>query len=373
MAGHQSSSAGAGAAAARRPVSGFRASHAVRRVPFRAGDGMELNLLQVRGARAPSRGPVLLVHGAGVRANIFQPPVRTTIVDALLEEGYDVWLENWRASIDVKPNPWTLDQAALHDHPAAVQKVLELSGATTLDAIIHCQGSTSFMMSVMAGLVPGVRTIVSNAVSLHPVVPHWSEFKLNALLPVVRQFIDHLNPHWGVQTEGPMSWLLTALTKLTHIECDNTVCRLVSFSYGAGAPALWSHANLNEATHDWLKEEFGFVPLSFHSQMARCVRHGSLVSVEGLDGLPADFAQRSYRGGARFAFFAGEDNLCFLPESQRASFAYFDELRPGFHSLHVLPRYGHLDLFLGEHAARDVFPLMLDELASRARQLAAAV
>jgi len=353
-------------------VPGFRPSHDVRRVPFRAHDGMDLNLLHVRGPRAPSRGPVLLVHGAGVRATIFQAPTRTTIIDALLEEGYDVWLENWRASIDVKPNHWTLDQAALYDHPAAVQKVLEQTGSKSLDAIIHCQGSTSFMMSVMAGLVPAVKTIVSNAVSLHPIVPPWSGFKLNAMVPVARLVTTHLNPHWGVQTEGFVSWLFTAMTKLTHQECDNTVCRLVSFSYGAGAPALWSHENISEATHGWLQEEFGFVPLRFHAQMARCVRRGSLVSVEGLDGLPSDFAERSYRGDARIAFFAGEDNLCFLPESQRASFAYFDALRPGVHSLHVVPRYGHLDMFFGENAARDVFPLMLDALAAGARPLAAA-
>ena len=93
-------------------------------VPFRAGDGMPLNLHHVTGPRPPTRGPVLLVHGAGVRANIFRPPGQTTLVDALVAEGWDVWLENWRASIDMPPNEWNLDQAAVHDHPAAVQAVL---------------------------------------------------------------------------------------------------------------------------------------------------------------------------------------------------------------------------------------------------------
>jgi hypothetical protein len=90
-----------------------------RVVPFAAGDGMALNLIHVEGSRTPTRGPVLLVHGAGVRANIFRAPSGRTLVDALLDEGYDVWLENWRASIDVPPNKWTLDQAAVHDHPFA--------------------------------------------------------------------------------------------------------------------------------------------------------------------------------------------------------------------------------------------------------------
>ncbi len=85
-----------------------------RRVPFRAGDGLELHLVHVQGHSEPTRGPVLLVHGAGVRAQIFRAPVETDVVDALVEAGYDVWLENWRASIEVPPNLWTLDQAAVH-------------------------------------------------------------------------------------------------------------------------------------------------------------------------------------------------------------------------------------------------------------------
>src|SRR5687767_10662607 len=110
-------------------------------VPFEAGDGFALNLVHVKSPRPASRGPVLLVHGAGVRANLFRAPLETNFVDVLLNHGYDVWLENWRASIDLPPNEWTLDQAALYDHPAAVQKICELTRCDRLKAVIHCQGS----------------------------------------------------------------------------------------------------------------------------------------------------------------------------------------------------------------------------------------
>ena len=157
-------------------------------VGFTAGDGMELNLVNVTGRRPPARGPVLLVHGAGVRANIYRAPTRRTLVDVLVERGYDVWLENWRGSIDMPPNPWTLDQAAVFDHPAAVRKVAEESGAEEIPAVIHCQGSTSFMMSAVAGLVPEVKTIVANAVTLHPVVARFAKAKLRPMiLPVVTE------------------------------------------------------------------------------------------------------------------------------------------------------------------------------------------
>ena len=119
-------------------------------------------------AAPPERGPVLLGHGTGVRANLFYtPPLRTTLVDALLDAGHDVWLETWRGSIDLDTCSFTLDQVAVHDHPALVRTVLEETGADTLKAVMHCQASTSFTMAALAGLVPQVTDVVTNAVTLH--------------------------------------------------------------------------------------------------------------------------------------------------------------------------------------------------------------
>src|SRR6266498_1849431 len=209
--------------------------HETTVVPFEAGDGRPLDLLHVTGRHAPVRGPVLLVHGAGVRADIFRPPPRTTLVDALVAGGWDVWLENWRASIDHVPCRWTLDQAAVHDHPRAVRTVLDRTGADTLQAVVHCQGSTSFTMAAVAGLLPEVTSVVSNAVSLHPVIPRFSRFKIKVMAAMV------------------------AFVRLAHHECDNTVCKMVSFTYGTGFPALWSHENLDDETHEWIRREFAAV------------------------------------------------------------------------------------------------------------------
>jgi hypothetical protein len=334
-------------------------------VPFTAGDGLQCNLIRVQPERPAPKGPVLLVHGAGVRANIFRAPVPTTIVDYLLDNGYEVWLENWRASIDLPPNRWTLDQAAVFDHPHAVRTIVRTTGHDRVKAVIHCQGSTSFMMSLLAGLVPEVTTVVSNAVSAHTVVPNLSLFKLDFVLPVGGRFTDHLNPQWGIYAPTPFAKVIARFVELTHHECANAVCKQVSFTYGSGFPALWSHANLSPATHEWLKQEFAYVPLSFFRQMARCVRRGHLVSVDGLPQLPADFLAQPPGTDARFAFIAGARNQCFLPASQVETFHWLDARRPGYHALHVIPGYGHLDVFMGTNAARDTFPLILAELDRR--------
>jgi len=307
---------------------------------------------------------VLVVHGAGVGATIFLPPVARTLADALVEEGYDVWLENWRASIHVPPTRWTLDQAACHDHPAAVRTVLRETGSASLKAVVHCQGSVSFMMAAVAGLLPEVTTIVSNAVSLHPVIPRLAAFKLLYALPLFGLISDYMNPQWGLKAPNVPAKLIQLIVRATHHECDNAVCKQVSFTYGAGFPSLWSHDNLNDETHAFITHEFGPCSVAFFRQMGRSVRHGRVVPVDRALGLAADLAGAPPRTTARVAFVAGADNLCFLPDSQTRTFEHFRTHQPGRgHTLHVLPGYGHLDVFIGRHAARDVFPLMLDELS----------
>lgn len=329
---------------------------------IRAGDGLPLTLIRVRGDRSAWKGPVLLVHGAGVRAEIFRPPVEVSLVDALLADGWDVWMLNWRASIDLDRVPWTLDDAAAYDHPAAVRHVLEQTGAETLKAIIHCQGSTSFAMAAAAGLLPQVDLIISNAVSLHPVLPRWSRVKIGPLRSALQHVTPRLDPSWGDDPDSATARLLRVGVELAHHECDNRVCHLVSFTYGSGRPALWSHANLDERTHDWLRYEFGSVPMSFFAQMDASSRAGQMVSVTRRPGLIERYADAAPQTDARFVLLAGSRNRCFLPQSQVRTHEFLQRHRPGLDALHVLPGYGHLDVLLGCRAHLDVFPLIVREL-----------
>lgn len=325
-------------------------------VEFEALDGFLLNLKHYINSAPTPKGPVLLVHGAGVRSNIFNPPSDRNLIHMLSEAGYDVWLENWRASFDLPSNEWNLDQVAKFDHPAAVQKVLQETGASELKAIVHCQGSTSFMLSAALGLLPEVTVIISNAVSLHPVIPRFSVFKLNFLLPFVGLAFDYLDPSWGLGAPDLKSKMLKTLVKATHWEKDTTVGKMVSFTYGSGMPALWELENLDKKTMDWIQYEFAHVPLTFFRHIRSCVRQGVLVPADELyQVLPP-------KTDARIVLFAGMKNKCFLPQSQQRTFDYLDALNPNKHSLHLLDEYSHLDVFFGKQAHDDVFPIMISEL-----------
>jgi pimeloyl-ACP methyl ester carboxylesterase len=332
-----------------------------RVVPFTAGDGLPLNLINIRTEQEPVRGPVLLIHGAGVRANIFRPPIARTIVDELVEAGYDVWLENWRASIDVPANCWTLDQAAVYDHPAAVKRIVAETGRDRMKAIVHCQGSTSFFLAAMSGLTPEVTTIVSNAVSMHPVLASLAVLKLRCV-GAFGYASDYMNPQWGLRADTLPAKFIDLIVRLTHHECDNAVCKHVSFTYGAGFPSLWRHENLTSDTHAWIQHEFAACPVVFFRQMARSIRAGRIVPMEARSELPHDLFVAAPRTDARIVLITGALNQSFLPESQVRSFRYLESMRPNYHSLHVIPNYSHLDIFLGRNAATDVFPIVMGEL-----------
>lgn len=297
-----------------------------------------------------------------MRAESFRPPVPRTIVDALIDDGWDVWMLNWRGSIDLDPRPWTFDDVARYDHPAAVRHLVEHTGATAIAAIAHCAGSATISMSAVAGLVPQVETIVSNGVSLTPVLPPFARFKLRSLLPVLHNREPYLDVAWRDGPERLVPWITRTAVRIWHAECNNPVCNMASFALGSGNPALWWHRNLDAPTHAWLLDEFGRIPLSFYAQVSRSDRAGRIVSMRSSPELPPRFAETAPKTTARFALFTGDGNRAFLPESQRRTHAYLERHQPARHSLNVLRGYRYTDVFIGRNAHKDVFPKMLAEL-----------
>ncbi len=352
---------------------------------------------------APTRGPVLLSHGAGLRGQMFygQPSGRS-LADRLLAEGYDVWVQHWRGSIDLPARSWTLDEVARYDHPASVATILAQTGASTLKAVVHCQGSVSFTMAAAAGLLPAVTDVVASGVSLHIEVPREAREK-HVMLPFVTRLTPWIDAQWAIRPITPQGRGLARMGAMTPFEQrisagfthllarfaagrgnpapthpddeppasigrsrrgtdgpEHPVCRMANFMYGAGGNVLWWGENVTRDIHDWMGRELGASPLSLFNQIRASTERGHLAPAVQLDGLPRSYVAGRPRTVARFTFVVGRENRMFLPRGMRATFAHFERhAEPGHHHFEELEGFGHLDLFFGRRAEAELFPMVV--------------
>ena len=332
---------------------------------FDADDGCRLNLHHLSHRDDPDGTPVLLIGGLAMRAQSFYTsPARPTLVDALLDRGYDVWIENWRTSPDLPARSYTLDHAALYDHPAAIRTVLEETEAECLDAVAHCMGSASLTMSVLAGKVPQLRRVVSSAVSYNIELAVRSKLRLKWMLPLVRLFSAGTDPQWAARPPSLNADLLSRIGRLRRAY-RNPLVAATTYTYGGEPEALWMRANLDEETLEWVAREFGYAPFSFFGQMHRSSEQKHLVPAATLPDWPTDLEGRLPPDGTSFTFIAGARNRFFLPAGQQKTWAAFDAKQQGKHHHREFAGYSHYDVLIGRRAAQDVFDYITDALAGK--------
>ena len=335
---------------------------------FHADDGRPLTLHNIRNETERAGEPVICLHGTSVRGDIFVgAPGGASFARALVDAGYDVWIPNWRASIDMEPRPYTLDEAAIFDHPAAIAEVRSITGAPTVKAVVHCQGSTSFMITALLGKANDVTHVVSNAVSLHPIVPKLTLRKGQLVLPLIGLRMKYVSTQWAIRSPTVLAKGFARISALVRRECNNPVCQLSNFLYGTGPDVLWVHDKLGDSAHEFISREFGFVSYNFLKQINRSCAAEHLVAAPGENGEPKladDLIDRTLPEGQRWTFVVGVKNKAFLPEGQVRSHAHFEKQcgRKDFHRLILLDDYGHLDPFLGKDAPAEVYPKLIKAL-----------
>jgi len=326
---------------------------------FKTSDGVSLRLTRYQGG---AKGPVILSHGLGVSSLIFSiDTIETNLLEYLVARGYDVWLLDYRSSIELPAATLQAsgDDVATRDYPAAVSKVLELTGAKSVQMVVHCWGSTTFFMAMLAGL-KGVRSAVASQIATEIRAPLATHLKTGLHLP---SFLNAI----GIKTltayvdnhEGLLAKLYDDGLRLYPIElknrCTSSTCHRITFLY---AP-LYEHANLNEASHDALHEMFGVANMKAFMHLARLTNTGHLVDFDGNNV----YLPHLDRLAIPIAFIHGAQNECFLPESTAIT---MDELSKAngsnFYQRHVIPGYGHIDCIFGKNAAKDVYPFVLEHL-----------
>jgi cholesterol oxidase len=329
-------------------------------------DGANIGLTRYRGG---PRGPLVLAPGFSVRAASFATPtVEENLAESLVAQGYDVWLFDYRASADSgndtqNPLAFTIDDIARYDWPAAIAKTRAVSGAESVQAIAHCVGSMSLLMGIGAGWVSGVRSMISSQLTLHPVTDWLNYMKADLGIADVLGQISLLDGHLDFASQGTEAdYEIDAIAYQIPVPegqaCKNPTCRRV---FGVFGPS-WDHAQLGHETHVALGSMFSRVPLKPFEQLQEIMRRGLAVDTGGRPIYTSDEAAK--RLALPISFLSGATNRIFYPESgQRTRVWLQDRNGRELYRQHIIPGYGHMDLFIGRNAHRDISPLILEQLA----------
>jgi cholesterol oxidase len=322
----------------------------------KTADGCAIRLTRYRGG---VKGPVILSHGLGVSSRIFSlDTIGTNLVEYLVARAFDVWLLDLRVSIELEASKLQSngDVVATQDYPAAVARVIEATGAGSVQMVAHCWGSTTFFLAMLAGL-KGVRSAVASQVATDVVAPvatalktglHVPDFLAAIGVPSLNAYVDN--------RAGLLEKLGDAALRLYPVgeRCPSPVCHRITFMY---AP-LYQHPQLNDATHAVLHEMFGVANMQSFVHLERLTNKGQLVNFDG-DNV---YMPHLDRLALPICFIHGAKNECFLPESTELTVDALRRVNGDRYERHLIDGYGHIDCIYGKDAARDVYPVVSDFL-----------
>jgi cholesterol oxidase len=320
----------------------------------RLGDDAFLRLTRYR---AGDKGPVMLAAGFGMSSHSFlTPTIDENLTEFLAACGYDIWLFDYRAGIDLPSagTEFTVDDIARVDWPVAVRKVLDETGREDLQAFGHCVGSVSLQMAILGGL-QGIRTAVCAQFPMHPASSVFNMVKAQIRTADVIGTLgaDGLAPDTRRSpSDEILDVALRALPMPAEEQCGQAVCRWINAVYGC----THRHAQLNEATHRAINEMFGFGNIETMEHLSLMLRKGHAVThTGGMDYF--DHPERM--ADTRLLLLQGMRNYIFHPVGSFRTWQWLRSQNPrGDYQRKELPGYAHLDAIVGSRAAIDVYPLI---------------
>lgn len=334
---------------------------------FETGDGKALRLTRYRGG---DKGPVILSHGLGVSSLIFAiDTIETNLLEALYAAGYDCWLLDYRASIDLPytAEQFTADDVADKDYPAAIAKVIEVTGKPSVQFVGHCYGAMTFAMAMLNGL-EGVRSAVISQIAAHAEVPFFTQRLLAHLrapdlmrLIGVKLLDARASRKRNLLARGIDSFLRT----LYPMHPDDRTRSITSLRIVALYGPLYRLDQLNAATLAAMPEMFGKSNIAAFRQLARIARTGHVVRMDGTDLLRE---KNLGNWNVPTLFVHGELNRAFLPSGTEATLSALERANgPGLYRRVVIPQTGHIDCIFGKNAAAAVYPEILAHFEQTAR------
>jgi cholesterol oxidase len=283
--------------------------------------------------------------------------VPQNFVEFLVAEGFDVWLFDWRTSplLDGHERPYTFDDVARYDWPAAVAEVQLQTGKTRVSVLAHCLSSPAFFLSLLRGYTApsSIRAFVASQVGLHLEFTRIGtaklKMRLDRLLPAGNMI--HQKPS---QTVGQVSDLaVSALSCLlpTTFSCNNRACQRHVATFGE----LILHSRIDPVTHAIIGDLVPECVAGFVKDVAVWGRRDSILTDH--DSIHLD------RLSLPIHLISGEENRMFIPRSTERTYQLLcDANGSAYYKRTVFPGFGHLDCYFGKGASTIIWPSIVASL-----------
>lgn len=350
--------------------------------PFRIG-------LKRVPSRGKTRGPVLLVHGASASSRTFEVP-NGGLAHYLRDQNWDVWMLDWRSSgilspllidrIDLDPERFNLDEAQ-DDLVGALNHISRQTGYDErIPVVAHCIGGALVAQAIATGRAADqVGSIVLTTLGLffNSGIDDWvkgNERFLEEVWWTLKQNDDRrkffISPWvarekyhhpWPKQLED--AYQLWRLTPLPH-NCKNEFCHRACFMFGMPYRLTDMETIHDGRFPDGLWAQFGRMPLATYMHCVQNLRRGWVAPWQG-DDSDTDYLNPKPFANRRITLITGNENQVWHRDSIDRMYEWLRrELRPrdGDIVKHVLPGYGHQDLYWSSKAVAEVYACIAERL-----------
>jgi len=333
-------------------------------VPPQPGDeNIQIELSRWNGG---GKGPILLVPGAAVTHNIFSTQlIDNNFVDWILERGYDVFALNHRFSPNIAASrlQFTVDDLRI-DVAYAVKRVREITGVEKLSVVSHCVGALALTMGMLDGLTEGVGAALFSQVSMHPVGGFVNNIKSTVHAPTIWRYVfgeSSFDSRAG-RSESLFDKVLDQILRFYPTSpkevCANASCHRQSFLFGR----LWSHGNLDPNLHANIDKMVGGATMTAMSQLSMMSHNKKISDHNGKNVYVTEENIKSHFN-MPITFIHGEANVVFAPEGTKMTYDLVRSINgPDKYARYTFPGVGHLDTWLGQGSAQNIFPVVLNHL-----------
>ncbi len=342
-------------------------------------------LFQLRRLQGEGDEAVVLIHGATAGHQTFLDAERGGIPLAchLHDLGYDVWLLDWRASLNLEQYEFTLDVVSDKDLPAAFEIIHETANRP-IHVIAHCMGAAVMAQAIATDLLPAsLRRVVLSAIGLFYEVPLTS-----ALLARTRA-LEHMaaHGHRAISPIRPFPWPMSSLYRAFELSplrpgCDHELCHRLAAMFGLpfrhdlprrrGERFLGDHQ-----LQRWkLENHFGPLDLTMYLHGVQNIRRGwaakydydpqrNLIEYDyraDCDpslGPPDYLDPEPFRRLERITLISGALNQIWFPESISRMYDWLrNHLGPDQVGKRIFQDFAHQDMFWARSAPKIVYPYL---------------